>query len=236
MVADGAEIRRVGADLICSVVATRPDARITAATGRTPQGIYEELGDRANERSIDASAITAVQLDEYVGLPPGDPRSLLDWMVRCFVEPLRVPADRVLRLPTEDLDRTGPDFDETLAELGGLDLAILGLGRNGHLGFNEPPSAADAGTRRVELAEGTIADNATYWGGRIADVPLAAVTLGMRHLLSARHVLLVVSGHAKRDILHRAMRGPIEPSVPGSLLRRAEGEVTVLADRAAWGP
>jgi glucosamine-6-phosphate deaminase len=115
-----------------------------------------------------------------------------------------------------------------------LDLAILGLGPNGHLGFNEPPSSRWAPTRGVELSPITIQANANYWGDD-ADVPARAVTMGMAQLLSARTIVLVVSGEGKRTILRRALEGPIDPRVPASFLRAARGEVTVIVDRAAWG-
>jgi glucosamine-6-phosphate deaminase len=108
------------------------------------------------------------------------------------------------------------------------------MGHNGHLGFNEPPSEADSPTRRVALSSGTIEANASYWGD-VADVPTTAVTLGLAPLLAARAIVLVVVGGSKREILARALDGPIGPDVPASFLRRAAGDVTVIADREALG-
>jgi glucosamine-6-phosphate deaminase len=125
-------------------------------------------------------------------------------------------------------------FDRALSARGGLDIAILGLGPNGHLAFNEPPSDPEAPTRRVELSPVTIEANARYWGD-VADVPTRAVTMGMAQLLSARTIVLVVSGEGKREIVHRAMEGPVGPSVPASFLQTVDSDVTVLVDRAAWG-
>src|SRR5205807_8145018 len=118
---------------------------------------------------------------------------------------------------------------------GGYDLSVLGLGPNGHLGFNEPPCDAEVPTRMVELTEASIESNTHYWGGR-ERVPRRAVTAGMAQLLAARQTLLVVSGAHKREILLRAVIGPITPDVPASYLQQV-ANVTVLADRAAWsGP
>ena len=177
---DERELRRRGADLVAEVVTSRPDACLTAATGRTPLGIYEELGALIRTRVTDMSRVTAVQLDEYLGLGPGDHRSLLGWMVRSFVEPLGIPVDRVVPLPTEDPDRTCPAFDAQLADLGGFDLAILGLGRNGHLGFNEPPSAAGAGTRLARFAH------------RLLSQPAQDVGRSLKRVCASRHASLVV--------------------------------------------
>jgi glucosamine-6-phosphate deaminase len=169
-----------------------------------------------------------------VGLEPDDRRSLFGWMRRSFLSPLRIDADRVDRLPLAgDLVDACAAFDRRLASAP-LDLAILGLGTNGHLGFNEPPSTADAPTRVVELTPATIDANSHYWG-EVSDVPGTAVTMGMRQLLAARTIVLLVSGDRKRGIVHRALDGPVGPAVPASFLQTAEGDVTVIVDRAAWG-
>jgi len=175
-----------------------------------------------------------VQLDEYLGLADDDRRALFGWMDRTVLTPLGIDAGRVERLPTEgDVATACAAFDGSLAARGGIDLAILGLGTNGHLGFNEPPSDEASATRAVELTPATIAANARYWGGE-ADVPTRAVTLGLRALLEARHILLLVSGVAKHDIIRRALEGPVGQDVPASFVRHATGSVTVLVDRAAW--
>jgi glucosamine-6-phosphate deaminase len=131
----------------------------------------------------------------------------------------------------EDLTEMCCAYDEAVAQEGGLDLSVLGLGPNGHLGFNEPPADPDSSTRVVTLSPESVTSNARYWGASDR-VPRKAVTAGMRVLLAARHTVLVVSGAHKRDILRRALVGPETPDVPASFLRRAAG-VTVVADRAA---
>jgi glucosamine-6-phosphate deaminase len=235
VVEDAGQLNRAGADLVAKVIATEPAASVVAATGRTPMGLYAELSARCRSGLIDATNITAFQLDEYLGLDDGDRRSLLGWMRRSFLEPLRVAEERVVGLPLDgDLDEACAAFDDAVDMRGGLDLAILGLGPNGHLGFNEPPSSRWAPTRVVELSAITIQANAHYWGD-VADVPTRAVTMGMAQLLSARTIVLVVSGESKRVILRQALEGPIEPRVPASFLRATGADVTVLADRAAWG-
>jgi glucosamine-6-phosphate deaminase len=238
VVDDGHAMSSVAADLVADVLAAKPSVRVVAATGRTPMGLYAELADRRTSGRLDLSTIIAYQLDEYLGLEGGDRRSLFGWMRRAFVEPLGVAQERVVRLPLDggagDLAAACTAFDDALNERGGLDLAILGLGSNGHVGFNEPPSGPNDPTRAVELTEETIEANARYWGDDV-EVPTMAVTMGMRPLLEARRIVLLASGEAKREIVHRALEGPIEPAVPASFLRECDAEVVAIVDRAAWG-
>jgi glucosamine-6-phosphate deaminase len=235
LVDDYAALSRAGADLVADLVAAKPGAAICVATGDTPMGVYRELGERRAAGAIDCSQVLAFQLDAYLGLAPDDRRSLIGWMRRSFIEPLQIPEAHVVRLPgdAEDPQAACRAYVDAVAAVGGFDLAILGLGPNGHLGFNEPPCAADAPTRVVDLTEESIVSNARYWGGR-DQVPAQALTCGMDLLLAARQTLLVVSGAHKRDILRRTILGAPSPDVPGSWLQLAP-RVTVLADRAAWG-
>ena len=234
VVEDYAALGRAGADLLAEVIAARPEAVVVPATGDTPMGIYAELAARRERGELDASRLRVFQLDEYLGIGADDPRSLYGWLLRSFVQPLGVPGANVVRLhgDVEDVQAACDVYERAVEEAGGFDLAILGLGPNGHLGFNEPPSEPGAPTRAVDLTEASVESNARYWGGRHR-VPRGAVTAGMSRLLSAKQVLLVVSGAHKSDILHRTVSGPPTPDVPSSLLQQAP-DVTVLADRAAW--
>lgn len=227
---------RSGADYLAGVISAKPDAAAVFPTGETPMGIYHELAARRQRGEIDATGLRVFQLDEYLGIPPGDHRSLFRWMESSLISPLGIPESNVVRLSADfsDPEAACRAYDEAVKTAGGLDLAVLGLGPNGHLGFNEPPSKPDSTTRAVELAEASIHSNARYWGSRDL-VPRRAVTAGMDVLLSARQVLLVVSGERKRDILHRTLEGPVTPDVPASYLQLAP-DATVLADRSAWGP
>lgn len=235
MVVDNAdELNRAAADVVSEVIQANPAASVVAATGRTPMGLYAELAAR-RATGLETPRITAFQLDEYLGLGPDDRRSLFGWMRRSFLQPLGVDDERAVRLPTDgDLEASCAAFDRTIEERGGLDLAILGLGPNGHLGFNEPPSGPEASTRVVRLSPATIEANARYWGD-VADVPATAVTMGLRQLVAAGTILLVASGHRKRSILRAALEEPVRPEVPASFLQVAPGHVTAVVDRDAWG-
>jgi glucosamine-6-phosphate deaminase len=234
VVEDAERLGVVGADLVSDVIAATPTASVVVATGRTPMGLYAELASRRRSGAFDPSAITAVQLDEYLDLDPGDGRSLFGWMRRSFLAPLGVGDDRVIRLPVDgDLDEACAVYDRSMEARGPLDLAILGLGPNGHLGFNEPPSGPESPTRVVELSVETLEANGRYWDGSV--VPSRAVTMGLHHLLRARTIVLVVSGTSKGTIAHRALEGAVGPDVPASFLQHAAGDVLVVVDRAAWG-
>jgi glucosamine-6-phosphate deaminase len=234
VVDDAVALARPGTDVVAAALAATPAASVVVATGTTPVGLYEELAVRRRAGVVDTGAITAIQLDEYLGLEPDDRRTLSGWMRRAFLEPLAIEDARVLRLPLDgDLVAGCAAFDRTLEARGGIDLAILGLGQNGHLGFNEPPTDRWAPTRTVRLTDVTIEANARYWG-EVADVPTRAVTIGLGPLLSARAILLVVSGVAKHAIVHAALEGPVGPEVPASFLRESGADVTVVLDRAAW--
>jgi glucosamine-6-phosphate deaminase len=234
VVEDADELTRAAADVVSDVIERNPDASVVAATGRTPMGLYAELAAR-REKGLRTDGITAFQLDEYLGLGPTDRRSLFGWMLQSFLVPLGIGDERTVRLPTDgDVEGSCSEFDAAIETRGGLDLAILGLGPNGHLGFNEPPSGPDDPTRVVELSPATVEANARYWGD-IADVPTDAVTMGLHQLLAARTIVLVAAGRGKRDIVHAALEGPVAPEVPASFLQVTRAEVTALVDREAWG-
>lgn len=229
-------VSQAGADLMSAVIAANPTATVILATGDTPMGMYDELARRHKRGQLDASRLRVFQLDAYLGLRPDDRRSLYGWMYRSFLEPLGVPEENVIRLPGDTADALAAcrAYDHAVERAGGIDLSVLGLGPNGHLGFNEPPVDPRSPTRVVDLTPESVESNARYWGGR-DQVPRQALTAGMAVLLAARQTLLVVSGERKREILRRTLRGPITPEVPASYLRQA-ANVTVIADHAALPP
>ncbi len=236
IVADDYEgMSRMAADIVTDAVRERPNSVVLVATGNTPMGLYTELAARQSRREQDFSGVIAVQLDEYLGLGADDRRSLYGWMRRSFVEPLGIPNERALRLAGDaaDPEAACEAFGAAISDMGGIDISILGLGPNGHLGFNEPPAEADAPTRVIALTSESIASNASYWGDA-GDVPRQAMTVGMDCILAAKLTILVVSGEHKREILRQMLQGPVAPNLPASWLRMARN-VVVVADRAAAG-
>jgi glucosamine-6-phosphate deaminase len=228
-------LSRAAAEQMASLIAADPAATLVVATGETPIGAYRKLAARQAGNGFGGSCLRVVQLDEYLELAPDDRRSLYRWMDLAFLEPLGVPEANVIRLPVDapDPEAACRAFDRAVAALGGIDLAVLGLGPNGHLGFNEPPADPDSPTRVVALSEASLESNARYWGGH-DQVPRRAMTVGMAVLLAARRILLLVAGGHKREILRRVVQGPVTPDVPASFLQRI-ANVTIIADRTAWG-
>lgn len=221
-------------DAILETVAARPDATLLLATGRTPMGAFAHVAAHAAPRGVDFKRVRVVQLDEYVGCDGDDPRSLLAWLQRSFIDPLAIPPENLAALDgcAADLDAVCEAHDAAIEEWGGVDLAVLGIGMNGHLGFNEPPADPASRTHSVALSDASVRGSAAYWG-RESDVPPIALTVGMSSILAAGRVVLAAAGEAKREILAATVHGPITVDVPASLLRRAD-RVDVIADRAAY--
>lgn len=234
LVDDYEALSRAGADWLAEAINAKPDAAIVAATGDTPMGMYIELAQRHLRGVLDTSRLRVFQLDAYLGLAPDDPRALFGWTRRSFIEPLGIAEANVVRLAGDaaDPEQACRVYEAAARAVGGFDISILGLGPNGHIGFNEPPSPPEARTRLVDLTPESIVSNARYWGGE-NQVPPQALTCGMDLLLAARCTLLLVSGARKHAILHRTLEGPQTPEVPASYLQSAS-HVTVMADRAAW--
>lgn len=221
---------RVAAD-IAERLAAQPDLVLCLPTGATPLPAYERLPAALRERGASMAAATVVLLDEYLGLPPGHP-------ARCEVVLRATLLERLDRPPagfvTFDIDATDPAaacaaFEAAIDHLGGLDLVLLGLGSNGHVGMNEPGTRPDAPTRVVELAPSTV-EAARAHGAE--PPPTAGVTLGMARILAAREVWLLATGEGKAAVAARALDGPASPELPASLLL-AHPRLRVLLDEAA---
>lgn len=231
VVENAAALASTAADVVAATIEHRPDAVVLAATGDTPMGCYAELARRRAAGTFDPSRLRVAQLDEYLGIGEDDPRSLYRWMRRSLCDPIGLGPDRIIRFRRDgDPEDACAAYDAEIASVGGIDLAILGLGPNGHLGFNEPPTDAGAPTRVVTLTPATMLSNARYWG--TAPVPPRAVTAGMSLILGARRVVLLVSGTHKRAILEDLSRSAPHGSLPASWLHQ-HPDAVVIADRAA---
>ena len=233
-VVEPGRLDELGAEIVAGWLVETLDAAVLAAVGTSPLGVYARLAERHAGGRLDATRARLVQLDEYVGVGEDDPRSLFGWLLRDVARPLEIDRTRVLRIAgdSEDPVAEAARHDAAIEAAGGLDISILGLGPNGHLGFNEPPSGLAASTRVVELSEASLASNARYWGSREA-VPRRAITVGMDRLLGARRTLLIVKGASKQAILRRVVTEPVSDVVPASHLRSVPG-VVLLADTEAW--
>ena len=209
------------------------------ATGSSPLGLYRELGRAVAEGRADFSAAHGFALDEYVGLPPGHPEGYREVLLRevCGViglapERLAVPDGSGADLTT--LVAAAATYVARIRDLGGVDVQVLGIGANGHLGFNEPGSALSSRTRVKRLSERTRRDNARFFRG-IDDVPTHCVTQGLGTILAARRLVLVATGDAKADAVAAALEGPLTASVPASVLQWHSETVVCLDEAAAAG-
>lgn len=231
VVVSTAAVGQAAAVIIAAAVAARPTGVLGVATGSSPMSLYAALaGMRAD--GLATEGLSLVALDEYAGLAGDDPRSYRSYVGTHIAEPLGVPAARTF-VPAGSTAAQGAEYERTIRRLGGVDLQIVGIGRNGHIGFNEPGSAFDSRTRPVELDPSTRIANAPYFGGDPAAVPARAMTQGIGTILDARAVVLVVQGRAKAEALAAALYGPITPDVPASVLQ-AHRNVTVVADTDAF--
>lgn len=219
------------AETVAGVLQAKPEARIGWPTGATPLPLYAELRRRVASGSLAAQASRAVMLDEYLD-PPEEAFSSWARLWREVWTPLGLGREHVLRMPyrSPGIDVACGEFEQALAEGGGCDLLLLGLGANGHVGFNEPGTAMDTRTRVVKLTAETAKANAAYWQGRFT--PEFAVTMGMATILEARQILLLVRGRAKAGVLRRMLHEPISAELPATFLRECEG-LTILADPEA---
>jgi glucosamine-6-phosphate deaminase len=218
---------------IRALIEATPDAVLGLATGSTPLSVYEALARSFRENPLDVSHVRGFALDEYVGLPGAHPESYRSVIARDVVVPLGLtPAN--IRVPNGDpstLESAGSDYEEAILEAGGVDIQILGIGRTGHLGFNEPGSSFGSLTRVKTLAPQTRADNARFFAS-MEDVPVHCVTQGLGTILRARHLVLLAFGAGKAEALAAAVEGPLSASQPASAIQ-LHPHVTVIVDEAA---
>ena len=226
-----AEAGALTADEIARLIIHRPDTVLGLATGSTPLPVYDALRDRL--AGLDVSQVRGFALDEYVGIDPAHPESYRAVITREVVEPLGLDPARV-QTPNGDLatiEHAGEDYERAIADAGGIDLQILGIGTSGHIGFNEPGSSFASRTRVKTLVEQTRRDNARFFAS-IDDVPMHCITQGLGTILEARHLILLAFGAGKADAVARAVEGPVTSSLPGSAIQ-LHPHVTVIVDDAA---
>ncbi|MBB2975661.1 glucosamine-6-phosphate deaminase [Microbacterium endophyticum] len=231
IVPDAAHAGVLVADEIMHLITRRPDAVLGVATGSTPLPVYEALRERV--RDLDVSRLRAFALDEYVGIDPDHPESYRNVIRREVVEPLGFDPARV-RVPSGALDgieTAGDAYEAAIAAAGGIDLQILGIGTDGHIGFNEPGSSFASRTRVKTLTQQTREDNARFFDS-IDDVPEHCITQGLGTILAARHLVLLAIGEGKAEAVAGAVEGPVTASVPGSAIQ-LHPHVTVVVDEAA---
>jgi glucosamine-6-phosphate deaminase len=227
-------VARAVADILVEAVARQPALVLGLPTGRTPIGLYRELVARHRDRRIDFGQVTAFNIDEFVGLPSGHPGTYAVYMAHHLYRHVNLSPKRI-HLPASDARdprKEAQRYEGAIRAAGGIDLLVLGIGSNGHIGFNEPGASLVADTHVARLAPATRRSNADAFGGDVRRVPGQGITMGTGTLLRARHVVLMAMGNQKANVVARALEGPITTKVPASLLQ-AHPNVTVVLDRAA---
>ncbi len=227
------ELSRKAANIISAQIIMKPNAVLGLATGSTPEGAYEKLVEWYQKGDVDFSQITTVNLDEYKGLSGDHDQSYRYFMNKHLFNHVNIDKDSTF-VPDgtiEDAEEACCAYNELLESVGPADLQLLGIGGNGHIGFNEPADTYEALTHCVALTESTIEANARFFESA-DDVPKFAYTMGIKNIMNAKTILLMASGESKANALYEALYGPITPKVPASVLQ-LHPDVLVVADEAA---
>jgi len=239
------EVSICAASIVAALVREKPDAVLGLATGSTPIGTYRELVRLHCEEGLDFSGVTTFNLDEYLGIGKdlsksyAEDQSYARFMWEELFRGVEIPLEQthVLDGRAEDLEALCVWYEDAIRQAGGIDLQLLGIGRDGHWGFNEPGSSLASRTRVVALAQQTLDDNWKLFyrkaGGRREDMPHFAITMGVGNILEARHVLMLASGSKKAGIVAQALEGPVTSQVTASAIQLHPGIATVILDETA---
>ena len=230
---DYKDMSRKAANIISAQVIMKPNCVLGLATGSTPIGTYDQLVEWYNKGDLDFSEVTTVNLDEYKGLPRTNDQSYYYFMHQHLFDRVNIDPERT-NVPNgmePDAEKECGRYEELIRSLGGVDLQLLGLGHNGHIGFNEPGEAFEKETHCVDRTERTIEANKSLFASA-DDLPKQAYTMGIKTIMQAKKILIVVNGENKADIVERAFFGPVTPEVPASILQ-LHNDVTLVGDEAA---
>lgn len=230
---DYEQMSKKAADIVGSQVILKPDSVLGLATGSTPLEMYKQLIKTYKEGHIDFKEVTTFNLDEYYGLDKENEQSYSYYMYENFFKHINIDIDRV-NIPNgtaKDISKECLDYERRIRSLGGLDIQVLGIGRNGHIGFNEPDLKFEALTHIVKLDEQTIKDNSRFFKA-IEDVPTQAISMGIKTIMRARKIILLANGKEKADAIHGAIYGKITPELPASVLQ-LHPDVVFIVDKDA---
>lgn len=227
------DMSRKAAGIVAAQIMLKPDCVLGLATGSSPVGLYQHLVEQYQNGDLDFSNVTSVNLDEYKGIGPDHDQSYRYFMNSNLFDHVNIDKSRTF-VPNgleEDSALACNAYDEVIQNTGGIDLQLLGIGNNGHIGFNEPGDAFQCGTHCVKLTQSTIEANKRFFEHE-SDVPRYAYTMGIRGIMQAKKILLIASGKAKARAVKDALYGPVTPSVPASILQ-LHADVAVVADEEA---
>ena len=227
------DLSRKAANIISAQVIMKPDCVLGLATGSSPLGTYRQLIEWYKKGDLDFSEVKSVNLDEYKGLPKDNDQSYYYFMHQNFFKDININPENT-HIPNgmePDSEKECSRYNQVISDLGGIDLQLLGLGHNGHIGFNEPGSPLDAKTRKVALTESTIKANARYFE-REEDVPRYAYSMGIGSIMQSKEILLEAFGAKKAQAVKALVEGPVDANVPATILQK-HPNVTVIVDKQA---
>lgn len=227
------EMSKIAAKEIAKLVYIKPDAVLGLATGSTPEGVYKELINLNKESRIDFSKVTSYNLDEYKGLSGDHPQSYRYFMDTKLFNHINIAKDKthVLSGVTKDIEKECMEYDDAIEANGGIDLQLLGIGGNGHIGFNEPSDYLNMNTHLTKLSEDTIKANSRFFNS-FKEVPTEAITMGLGSIMKAKKIILLASGEKKAEIIAKLVEEKVSTKIPASLLQ-VHPDVLVIIDKAA---
>ena len=232
-VKDYNELSSKAAQLITKQIIKKKNSVLGLATGSTPIGVYQELIGKFQKGELDFSEVITFNLDEYYGLSPEHPQSYYFFMWDIFFKHINIKKENVhlLNGVTENVDKECKQYEDLIKKNGGIDLQILGIGDNGHIGFNEPDVSLNTKTHLVNLTAKTIKANSRFFND-VQEVPRQAITMGIGTIMRARKIILLASGKRKAKVIERTINGPINTKVPASVLQ-LHNDVTIVVDQKA---
>lgn len=230
---DYQDLCRIAADYIIKRVDTYPKLKLGLATGGTPLGIYSKLISDHEKNETSYREVTTFNLDEYVGLSGDHPNSYRYYMNQNLFNHIDIQKNNtfVPRGDVDDIHKECSDYEDLLQKHKGIDLQILGIGKNGHIGFNEPGTSFESETHVVNLTASTRKANARFFNS-LEEVPTKAITMGIATIMKSKEIMLLISGEQKQDALKRLLNGHVDESFPASVLNK-HPYVTIIADKAA---
>ena len=233
VVEDYKKLSRKSAQIVAGQIQLKPKSVLGLATGSTPLGMYEELVKMYKEGDLDFSEVTTFNLDEYYELDKDNPESYYTYMNENLFKHVNINKDNV-NIPdgmAENVDEECKRYEDKIESAGRIDLQVLGIGRNGHIGFNEPNLKFEALTHLVELDEETIKDNSRFFDS-VEEVPTKAISMGIKTIMQSKKIVLLANGKDKAQAIKKALTGEIKPEVPASILQ-LHPDITVIVDKDA---
>lgn len=229
------KIATIAANIIRDALLMKPNLVLGLATGSTPIELYKLLVQLHKDDGLDYSEVTTFNLDEYVGIPLEHSQSYHTFMAYHFFDHVNIPMENqnIPQNKSENHEKFCADYEEKIDKVGGIDIQVLGIGTNGHIGFNEVGSSFASRTRIVTLSQSTIEANAPYFNGEVNSVPEMAITMGIATIMDAEKCLLLANGNSKSNAVAKAIEGPITSMVPASILQMHPDTVVLLDDAAA---